>query len=67
VSLPADPAALLGGGGARVLAAQVSELELTLRPTAIAIHLALQAPSPDGKPPERFGLDRTVYLRNQDY
>ncbi len=67
VSLPPDPAALLSGPNARVIAAQVSELELTLRPTAVAIHLALEAPAPDGKPPERFSLDRTVYLRNQDY
>lgn len=67
VSLPPDPAALLSGPNARVIAAQVSELELTLRPTAVVIHLALEAPAPDGKPPERFSLDRTVYLRNQDY
>ncbi|MEW6277587.1 MAG: hypothetical protein AB1758_03110 [Candidatus Eremiobacterota bacterium] len=53
-------------GRERVLATRVREF--TFVPgTAAEVHMLLEAPAPDNRPPERYRLDRVLWLQNSQY
>ncbi len=53
--------------GARVAVSNVKTFEVTLLPFRAQLHLVLEQPAPDGRPPETFELRRDVVLPNGLY
>jgi len=54
-------------GRERQLARFLKQLDIAASGTTVLVTLSLEAPAPDGKPPERFDLERLVYLRSGLY
>lgn len=54
-------------GYERMLARNVKSFSLTLNAESVSVKLSLEAPAPDGRPPERFELERHIYLRSVLY
>lgn len=49
----------------RAIATQVQQFEVDPLASPCRVSLRLQAPAPDGKPPESFSLNRSLSLRNE--
>lgn len=55
------------GPNQRVLASNVEDFSLRLQGSQVLLRLQLQAPAPDGRPPEGYELNRVVALPNAQY
>lgn len=49
------------------LLGQIKKFDVNLAQVPHVLSLTLEAPAPDGAPPESFTLERRVYLRNERY